>query len=57
MAGGVRASEIHRRRARKAKRRKQKVKDIRQAIQRGRTHPDRVRLAQEFLQKTKAAKG
>ena len=54
MAGGVRASEIHRRRVRRAKRRRQQVKEIKQAIQRGRTHQDRVRLAQEFLQKKSA---
>ena len=48
MGAVTRNKEIRQRRTRQKKRRKKLQKQLRQAIQKGRTHPDRVRLAQEF---------
>jgi hypothetical protein len=55
MGAGLRRSEIRQRRTRRAKRRRQKLRELRKAIQRGRTHADRVRLAQEMAQKQRSA--
>ena len=43
----TRQKEIRQRRTRQAKRRKTRLRELRQALQRGRTHQDRVRIAQE----------
>jgi len=44
----TRNKEIRQRRTRQKKRRKRLKKALRQAVQKGRTRVDRVRLAQEF---------
>jgi hypothetical protein len=44
----TRNKEIRQRRTRRKKRRRQLQKKLRQAVAKGRTRADRVRLAQEF---------
>jgi hypothetical protein len=51
----TRNKEIRQRRTRRAKRRKRQLQQLRQALQKGRTHPDRVRIAQELREKSKSA--
>ncbi|MGH7823136.1 MAG: hypothetical protein ACREQ9_25535 [Candidatus Binatia bacterium] len=57
MAGGIRGQEIRRRRERRRKRRRQRLRELQQALQKGRTRPDRVRIAQEHRQKSGAGAG
>ena len=55
MGAVTRNKEIRQRRTRKAKRRKLRLRALRQALQKGRTHPDRVRIAQELREKSTRA--
>jgi len=55
MGAVTRNKEIRQRRTRKAKRRKQRLRALRQALQKGRTHQDRVRIAQELREKSTRA--
>jgi hypothetical protein len=48
VGAGNRASEIHERRHRRQKRKKRRTAALLQAVKRGRTRQDRVRIAQEF---------
>ena len=55
MGAVTRNKEIRQRRTRKAKRRKLRLRGLRQALQKGRTHQDRVRIAQELREKSTRA--
>ncbi|GEM_PF-961570 len=51
MGAGTRAQELRQRRHRKLKRRKQLLHELFRALEQGRTHEERVKIAQEFWQK------
>jgi hypothetical protein len=51
----TRKKEIRQRRTRRAKRRKELLRALRQALQKGRTHADRLRIAQELRERAKSA--
>ncbi len=51
MGAVTRNKEIRRRRKRSEKRRKLRARELKHALQRGRTHQDRVRIAQELREK------
>jgi hypothetical protein len=53
----TRNKEIRQRRTRRAKRRKRRMRQLRQALQKGRTHQERVRIAEELREKSKSAAG
>jgi hypothetical protein len=55
MGAVTRNKEIRQRRQRRQKRRKTQLRELKQALQKARTHPDRVRLAQELREKRTAA--
>jgi len=55
MGAVTRNREIRQRRTRRAKRRKLALRALRQALQKGRTHQDRVRIAQELREKSPTA--
>ncbi len=55
MGAVTRNQEIRQRRTRRAKRRKLRLRALRQALQKGRTHQDRVRIAQELREKASNA--
>ena len=57
MGAVTRKKEIRRRRTRRAKRRKRRVRELVRALAKGRTHPDRVRIAQEFREKPSSVAG
>ncbi|MCS6816575.1 MAG: hypothetical protein N0A16_02745 [Blastocatellia bacterium] len=51
MGAGTRAQELRQRRHRKLKRRKQRLHELFRLLEQGRTHEERVKIAQEFWQK------
>ncbi|GBC77053.1 hypothetical protein HRbin08_00522 [bacterium HR08] len=51
MGAGTRAQELRQRRHRKLKRRKQLLHELFQRLEQGRTHEERVKIAQEFWQR------
>jgi hypothetical protein len=51
----TRKVDIRRRRTRRQKRRKQLLRALREALAKGKTHPDRVKIAQEFFAARSAA--
>jgi len=55
MGAVTRNKDIRQRRTRRAKRRKLALRALRQALQKGRTHQDRVRIAEELRQKSAQA--
>ena len=54
MGAVTHAREIRQRWTRRSKRRKQKTRELKKLLQRGRTHPDRVKIAQDFWAKARA---
>lgn len=57
MGAVTRNREIRQRRKRREKRVKTRLRELKHALQRGRTHQDRVRLAQELREKLAASGG
>lgn len=53
MGAGTRQQELRQRRHRKEKRRKQRLHQLLELLQQGRTHEERVKIAQEFWQKAR----
>ena len=54
MGAVTRQKEIRQRRTRRAKRKRLKLRALKQALAKGRTHQERLRLAQEFRDKATA---
>jgi hypothetical protein len=57
MGAGTRQQELRQRRHRKEKRRKQRLHQLLELLQQGRTHEERVKIAQEFWQKVRQSAG
>lgn len=55
MGAVTRKLDIRRRRERRQKRKKKQKKALLRALERGRTHPDRVKIAQDFYEKARSA--
>ncbi len=51
MGAGTRAQELRQRRHRKLKRRKQRLHELFRLLEQGRTHEERVKIAQDFWQR------
>jgi hypothetical protein len=51
----TRNRDIRQHRTRQKKRRKRRLQELRQALQKGRTHQDRQRIAEELREKWKSA--
>jgi hypothetical protein len=55
MGAVTRNRDIRQRRVRRQKRRRSRQRELSRALQRGRTHADRVRIAEELREKWKIA--
>lgn len=55
MGAVTRNRDIRQRRGRQQKRRRRRLRELTRALQRGRSHVDRVRIAEELREKWKSA--